>query len=240
MYRHGWIALCIELTVLNLLMAAIAWRLPDDQHGAHGTPHAEADHLHAPLQVIEWRVLLLSIALAMISFGYGALTSFAALYADSLQVTPRGVFLSSMAVSILAGRLFLGRSLDRIGHRRVLTRCLVLPPIGLALLAVATGRPMFVIAALVFGAGFGLMHPAYTAYVMAHVPYRRRGAAFGAMLAAFDTGIGTGSSTLGWVVQQFGFRRAFGLAAIIAAAALPAFIYAERRLGFKKPPQVDM
>ena len=114
----------------------------------------------------------------------------------------------------------------------MLVRCLVLPSVGLALLALATGRPGFVMAALVFGAGFGLMHPAYTAYMMARVPYRRRGAAFGAMLAAFDTGIGLGSSTLGWVVQQMGFRRAFGLAAIVAAAALPMFIYAERRLGF--------
>ena len=232
MYRLGWTALCIELTALNLLMAVIAWRLPDDRHGAEGPSPAEADHLHAPLQVIEWRVMLLSVSLAMVSFGYGGLTSFAALYADSLGVTPRGVFLSAMAVSILAGRLLLGSSLDRIGHRKVLTRCLALPPIGLALLAVATGRETFIIAALVFGAGFGLMHPAYAAYVMARVPYRRRGAAFGAMLAAFDTGIGSGSSAIGWVTQQLGFRRAFGLAAIIAAAALPAFIYAERRLGF--------
>lgn len=239
MYRLGWVALCMELTALNLLMALIAWRLPDDRHGAHGPSPEEADHLHAPLQVIEWRVLLLSIALAMISFGYGGLTSFAALYADALGITPRGIFLSAMAVSILAGRLFFGRSLDRIGHRHVLVRCLALPPIGLALLAFATGRPTFVIAALVFGAGFGLMHPAYTAYVMARVPFRRRGAAFGAMLAAFDTGIGLGSSTLGWVVQQTGFRRAFGLAAIIAAAALPAFVYAERRLGFFEDAQRD-
>ena len=36
MYGHGWTALCVELTVLNLLMALIAWRLPDDHHGAHG------------------------------------------------------------------------------------------------------------------------------------------------------------------------------------------------------------
>src|SRR5262245_41270008 len=35
-YGHGWITLCVEITVLNLLMAAIAWRLPDDHHGAHG------------------------------------------------------------------------------------------------------------------------------------------------------------------------------------------------------------
>src|SRR5262245_24525360 len=69
-YRHGWIVLCIVMTVLNLLMAIIAWRLPDDHSGALGREL----HVSAPepkRRVIEWRVLLLSVALALISFGYG-------------------------------------------------------------------------------------------------------------------------------------------------------------------------
>ena len=232
-YRHGWVTLCIEMTVLNLLMAVIAWWLPDDHHGAHGhDPMAPV--IHPAPHAIEWRVLFLSIGNALISFGYGSLTSFSALYADSLGITPRSLFLSAMAVSILVGRIAFSRSIDRIGHRRVLLRCLLIPPAGLALLAVANGQLSFAIAAIIFGAGFGLMHPAYTAYVMAHVPFARRGAAFGAMLAAFDTGIGTGSSAIGWVIHQFGFRPAFGLAAALAALALPVFLFAEKRLGFRQ------
>jgi predicted MFS family arabinose efflux permease len=49
------------------------------------------------------------------------------------------------------------------------------------------------------------------------------------MLAAFDTGIGTGSTTIGWLVQHYGFRVAFGVAAGLAALALPYFIAADRR-----------
>jgi MFS family permease len=231
-YRKGWIALCVEMTVLNLLMAIIAWRLPDDHSGALGR------ELHAPIaeptrRVIEWRVLLLSVAMALISFGYGGLTSFSAFFADWLHVTPRSLFLAAMAASILLGRLTMGRSLDRMGHRRVLLPCLTLPPLGLALLAVAQGTGSFLVAALVFGAGFGLMYPAYTAYVMVHVPVTRRGAAFGAMLAAFDTGIGTGSSVMGWLIGQYGYRIAFGAAAALAAISLPAFVFAERKLGFR-------
>ncbi len=234
MYRHGWVALCLELTALNLIMAAIAASLPDDHHGAHGHDPAAAAVVHVPAQVIEWRVLVLSAGLALISFGYGGLTSFSALYANQLGIRPRSLFLSAMAVSMLVARVALGRSLDRWGHRRVLTRCLLVPPAGLALLAVASGGVSFGVAALIFGAGFGLMHPAYTAYVMTHVPFARRGAAFGAMLAAFDTGIGSGSSAMGWVIDQVGFRSAFGLTALVAAAALPVFLFAERRLGFAK------
>jgi len=234
MYRHGWVALCIELTVLNLLMAVIAWRLPDDLHGAHGHDPDAPIVPHASLQVIEWRVLLLSVGLALISFGYGGLTSFSALYADELGISPRSLFLSAMAVSMLVARLTLARSIDRIGHRWMLTKCLLVPPAGLALLAVANGSISFGLAAMLFGAGFGLMHPAYTAYVMAHVPFARRGAAFGAMLAAFDTGIGTGSSVMGWIIEHVGFRQAFGLTAVVAALSLPVFLFAERKLGFRE------
>ena len=244
-YRHGWITLCLELTVLNLLMAVIAWRLPDDEpshvartlHASPGPSHDAPRTRHdAPRTgIVDWRVMLLSVAMALISFGYGSLTSFSALFADALNVTPRSLFLSAMAVSILVGRLTIGRSLDRLGHRHVLVRSLLAPPIGLALLAVAQGQISFLVAALVFGAGFGLMYPAYTAYVMAHVPPTRRGAAFGAMLAAFDTGIGTGSSALGWLVHHLGFRYAFGAAAGVAMLSLPVFLIAEKRLGFGSP-----
>ena len=116
----------------------------------------------------------------------------------------------------------------------MLLPCLLAPPAGLLLLALAQGTNTFLVSALVFGAGFGLMYPAFTSYVMAHVPTSRRGAAFGAMLAAFDTGIGTGSTTMGWLIHHTGFRIAFGIAAaVIAALSLPLFLFAERRLGYR-------
>ena len=229
-YRHGWTALCIELSILNLLMAIIAIYLPDDR--AEAAIEARAQGTRAAGGV-EWRVVFLSVAMAMMAFGYGAITSFSALYADALNITPRSLFLMAMAAMTMVGRLTIGRRIDRLGHRKVLLRCFLAPPIGLALLALATGYTSFFVAAVVFGAGFGLAHPAYTAYVMQHVSPLRRGAAFGAMLAAFDTGVGLGSSTMGWLVQHFGYRASFGAAAAIAALSVPYFITAERRLGFK-------
>jgi MFS family permease len=232
-HRFGWFTLCVEIMSLNLLMAIIAWRLPDDRHAAEPAHAATASVPSAhtrSTQIVEWRVLILSVAMALISFGYGGLTSFSALFADALSVTPRSLFLTGMAISICAGRLLLGRTLDRIGHRRVLLPCLVVPSLGLLMLAGAEGQGTFLAAAMVFGSGFGLMYPSYTAYIMAHVPANRRGAAFGAMLAAFDTGIGTGSSAMGWLVHHFWFRVGFAFAAGLAALSLPYFLVAERRL----------
>jgi dipeptide/tripeptide permease len=48
-------------------------------------------------------------------------------------------------------------------------------------------------------------------------------------LAAFDTGVGSGSIMLGWIISQAGFRAAFAVAAVLAALSLPYFLLAERR-----------
>jgi len=49
------------------------------------------------------------------------------------------------------------------------------------------------------------------------------------MIAAFDTGIGTGSTVLGMAIQQYGYRPAFVVAAILAAMSVPYFLFVERR-----------
>ena len=49
------------------------------------------------------------------------------------------------------------------------------------------------------------------------------------MIAAFDTGIGTGSTALGTIIHHFGYRAAFGSAAVLAALSLPYFLLAEKR-----------
>jgi MFS family permease len=240
-YRHGWMVLCLELACLNLLMAVIAWRLPDDRQEA-ADARAELERMTPPVgggpvalirTHVEWRVLLLSVGMSFPAFGWGGLMSFSALYADSLQVSPRSAFLTAMAVATIVGRLTIGRGIDRLGHRWVLLRCFMAPPLGLVLLSLAHGKAGLIMAGVVFGAGFGLLHPAFTAYALEHVAPSRRGAAFGAILAAFDTGIGAGASLMGALVEAHSYRFAFLAAASVAVLALPWFLAAERRLGFR-------
>ena len=43
-------------------------------------------------------MLILSFTLFLYSFGYGSITSFTALYADANGVTPKGIYLTTLAV----------------------------------------------------------------------------------------------------------------------------------------------
>lgn len=234
-YRHGWPALCFEMAGLNVLMAIIAWALPDDRRMEHTAVPAFAwpENLRAFIREhVEWRVAWLSITTGTVSFGYGAITSFSALFADALGVSPKSLFLSVMAIAMIFSRVVVGRGLDEIGPRRVLLSCLPTPAIGLLLLAMAHSAVSVAAAALIFGGGFGLVYPSFTSYVLQHVPSRRRGAAFGAMLAAFDMGIGAGASLFGVATAAYGFRPALVGAGVLAAFSAPYFLIAERRLGF--------
>ncbi len=219
-FHFGWRALCLEAAALNIVMAVIAWMLPPQ-------PIAARREAGAKHRLVEWRILILSFTLFLYSFGYGGITSFTALYADANGVTPKGIYLTTLAVVILITRPLAGRLGDRFGYRRVLLPCLVVITLGLSCLVLGGSRSWLMGSAAIFGAGFGTAYPVFAGYVMRHVGPERRGAAFGAILACFDTGIGTGSTSLGWVISQYGFASAFATAAALSALALPYFLVAD-------------
>jgi MFS family permease len=175
-------------------------------------------------------VLVLSLSLFMYSYGYGAIQTFSAVFADAIGVAPKSLYLTLLAVVILCTRPLSGPLADRIGPKPVLAPALTLTALGLCLLAWPGSRGSFIWSAIVFGVGFGTAYPVFVAYVMQNVDAARRGAAFGAILAAFDTGIGTGSTMSGWLIQRFGFVAAFGTAAALAGISLPYFLLMDRRL----------
>jgi len=225
MYNHGWTWLCASTGLLSLAMAGIAATLPETAVSARFRPERFFTR-----DLVEWRVLVLSLTLFLYSFGYGGITSFAALCAVDRGVSPRGIYFTTFAAVVLVTRPFISRVADRIGPLRVFYPCLALIVMGLALLAAARTRAGMMTSAAVFGVGFGAAYPAYVAHVMKHVDPRRRGAAFGGILAAFDTGIGTGSILTGVVVERAGYAAAFGAAAALSALSAPYFRFVEGRV----------
>jgi MFS family permease len=219
----GWRLLCFEAAALNAIMAVIAWRLPPDRrHEGH------ARSLH-PARLVEWRVLVGAVTLFLYSFSYGGITSFVAVYAEHVGVTPRALYFTVFCLAILVTRPFIGRAADRIGHARLIVPCLALIVLGIAVLSMAADRATFIASALLFGVGFGSCYPLFVAHLMHHVAEHRRTATFGALIGAFDTGIGTGSIAVGWLSERYGFGRAFGVAGGLALLSIPYFLYMEKR-----------
>lgn len=219
----GWTLLCLEMAGLNLIMAFIAWRLPPDVR-------REMPPLSLkPADLVEWRVIVGAVTLFLYSFSYGGITSFVAIYADQVGVAPRAMYFTVFSLAIVATRPFISRYADRIGHARVVVPCLGMMVLGIAVLVLASTRMTFALSAVLFGVGFGSAYPVFVAHLMHHVPDHRRGATFGALIGAFDTGLGTGSISVGWLSEHYSFPRAFAVAGALALLSIPYFLYMERR-----------
>lgn len=222
LFDHGgWRLLCFEAAGLNAVMAVIAWTLPPDKR------HEHPRSIH-PKDLVEWPVLIGAVTLFLYSFSYGAITSFVAVYAEHVGVE-RALYFTVFCFTIIATRPFIGRHADRLGHARLIVPCLAMIVIGVWTLAIADTRTLFIVSAILFGVGFGSAYPIFVAHLMHHVAEHRRGATFGALIGAFDTGIGTGSIAVGWMSERYGFGRAFFVAGAIALLSIPYFLFMEKR-----------
>ncbi len=203
----GW-----NLAALFLLLGALGTILPEDH------PQGRATGFKWPDAAVVAPCLILFCS----ALGYGALGSYTAQEGLALGMPMPSAFLSFMAVGMVTMRLvMLKRGFGRRPIRK-LPGMLLGACAGLALLALLPGgTPRHVVSALLYGAGYSMLHTLINAKLLESVDPKRRGSAFGALLFAFDLGIGLGSFSLGWTIGHYGYRLGWGLGALAMLAALP-------------------
>jgi MFS family permease len=170
---------------------------------------------------VAWTVLCMGM-------GFGAVTAFIAIFAQSRGLLNPGVYFMVQAIALLISRTFAGRVADRHGRAIAIIPGIILMAAALALLPLARGFPYFVISASLFGLGFGTAQPATMALLIDRVRPERRGLATGTYFTGFDVGISIGSILLGMVSQRWGFGVMWPLAAACTLLGL-AGLKADRR-----------
>jgi MFS family permease len=203
----GW-----YLAVLFVLLGALGTTLPRDH--AHG----RAAGFKWPNAVVVGPCLVLFC----VALGYGALGTYTAQEALALGMKLPSAFLSFMAVGMVVMRIVMLRR--GFGRRpiRKLPAMLLGAFAGMVLLAVLPGGTLrHMLSALLYGAGYSMLHTLLSAKLLESVDPQRRGSAFGALLFAFDAGIGLGSFGLGWTIGHYGYRTGWALGALALIAALP-------------------
>lgn len=217
-YRSvGWFGLCLEMSALSAAMAVLASRVRGGESRAQGP-------LPPFRELIDLRVMAAAISLLVVAFGYGAITSYVALLSIERRITPPSLFFTVFALSMILVRFLTARLGDAHGPRALLFPSLALIPPAVALVATSGSRSSLAVAAVIFGAGFGGAYPGFASWALAYTDPQRRGATFGAILWAFDSGIGLGSIVTGQLAQRFGYRVAFLSAAAVGALAIPLFL----------------
>lgn len=173
------------------------------------------------------------ITLLMLSIPYGITTSYIAMYSKQLGIdVSSGLFFSLMAVGIAVSRLFSGRLVDKgyMLHVIQISICFVAmvflllgfcTPLSHISTSFATG--LFFACALMMGAGFGTMFPAYNSLFVSLAPNNRRGTAISTYLISWDLGIGSGLMIGGFVSQHIGFDAAYYIGSGLAIASAAIF-----------------
>jgi MFS family permease len=221
-FHFGWLVLCGEMATLSVLMAfaALMLRMRDQAH----------DRRIVLAEVWDWKVTKTAFTLATSSIGYGGITSYAAILADQRHVSPKAIYLTTMAVAVIVIRLFTSHLGDRFGVKAILYPSLLLVPVAFVILAFAHTRGGFITSAAIFGAAWGSAYPAFAAFIMENTDPERRARSFGSIVWAFDTGIAVGSLLVGSIGERFGLSTAFIVAAAVSCMALPIFAATSRRL----------
>lgn len=226
MYRFGWFALCAEIAVLSALMALWAARLPAE----HRDPTHAKKTLPRVVELWDFRVLKTSLSFAVVSFGYGGITSYVAILSRERGIHPESLFFTVFATSVVVVRILTARIGDRYGPKVLLYPAFLSIPLAFALLAVSQTRAQMIGAAILWGIGLGASFPAFMTFVVTNTDEQFRGRTFGSVILAFDTGIGLGSIVIGAIGARWSLGTAFGVAAALSCFAIPIFVRTSRQL----------
>lgn len=224
--HFGFPVITVVLAVLFTLLGILVCSLPQDP------PHYEGRRaFHWP----ERAVLAPCTVFFATALGYGALGTYTVQEGVYLGFRPllglpsTAIFLTSMAIGMVAMRILMGRIGFGAHPVRKLPFMLCAAFVGLLMLALLPGGPLrHLLAALIYGAGYSMVHTLVNTHVLEIIPVERRGAAFGAALFSFDAGIGLGSALIGMIIGAscrhygtIGFRLGWLSAALAAALAIP-------------------
>lgn len=222
-YHFGWVTLCIELAILSAVMTIWAVMLPVRHTPNPGGRLAITD-------AWDWGVIKTTLSFAVMSFGYGGVTSYSAIVALEHHVKPTAIYLTTFAATIVVVRVSFSHLADRVGVTKVLYPSLALVPVAFGILAIAQVRWEMMLSAMLFGVAFGFAYPAFATFILGNTDPLRRARTFGSIVWAFDTGIGVGSFGVGAIGQRWGLGTAFGFAAGLSCLAIPIFMWTSKRL----------
>lgn len=166
-----------------------------------------------------------SINLTFISFSYGLLTTFLAIYGkEKLGIEGgSGTFFLLFAIGIIISRLAASHWINRGFVTINITVGTAILIVGYLMFALWIDLPGYYLSAIIIGLGQGMFLPACQTIFINLAPNNKRGTANSTYLTSWDVGAGIGIMVGGFIVDHLGYSAAFLSAAISVAIGLLLF-----------------
>ena len=175
----------------------------------------------------------LGIDLLLLSIPYGMTTTYVAMYAKNIGIIGgTGLFFTCMAAGMAISRIFSGRQVDHGKITEVIHAayyvvilcffCLFFCE-GAAEHSIKGARILLFSTAVLLGAGFGTMFPAFNTMFVNLGQHNQRGTATSTYLTSWDIGIGLGLVMGGIIGEVSSFSIAYLTGAFLAIISLLGF-----------------
>ncbi|MGE6297120.1 MFS transporter [Guptibacillus hwajinpoensis] len=185
--------------------------------------------------IFEKTALMPSILLFFITMVFGGIATFLPLYAEQLGIDGIEWYFVVFAVSLMLVRAFAGRIYDRKGHKAIFLPGAFLILMAMIDLSLLANQFMLILAAVLFGIGFGSVQPALQAWAVNEAPLHRKGMANATFFSFFDLGVGLGAMFFGLIASTFGYADIYLTAGISVIISMVIYvIYLKRNAAVHK------
>lgn len=228
----GW-RLSFAPYAMGILTAlAVARWLPGGR--PPGPAPALRDQLRSSLEAVRQPLVLGTVLLGALTFVliFGLFLTTLPLQLEErfgMGAAARGLVLAVPAVTSTLAALSLGRLVGRTGRRALASAAWVLFAVAFAVIAGADVVPVLVLAALLYGAGEGLLVPLLQDTVAGAAPPERRGAVIAVFVSGVRTGQTVGPVVAGLTLAAVGTGTTFALGAVVAGAVATGLVLGGRR-----------
>ena len=218
-----------SLGFLSLLLALKVKEPKTANLSSSKTTHHSGPELSSPPRSIgalitSQSLLIPTLVLLLIGLLFGNLATFLPWFVREINLgTYAGIFYSTAAIASFLPRMILGPISDNVGRGLFITGSLFCYLLAMIVLAQADTAFELLGAAVLEGAGSGILIPMTIALISDRSAFNERGKVFAVCMSGFDGGIAIAAPMMGILNENLGFRTVFWLTGGLAIAALFLF-----------------
>lgn len=182
-------------------------------------------------KLIDMNALPISFVALFVGLAYSGVLSFMSFYTAEIDLVEIGsYFFLIYAVVVICTRPFTGKLLDSRGANVIIYPGLVIFAIGMYAFSAATSTSVFIVAAILIGAGYGNFTSVAQAVAVKSTTRERIGLATSTFFILYDIGLGFGPYVLGKLVPVIGYRAIFAwmVAVILFSIVLYYFMHGKK------------
>ncbi|MEK3726568.1 MULTISPECIES: MFS transporter [unclassified Lysinibacillus] len=164
--------------------------------------------------IFEKDVWFQSLLTVVTTLGFGAVITFLVLFGEQKGLDHIFLFFFINAIVSTLLRPFTGKWFDKNGPWSIIIVSATLGFLSLIVLSYTTNNHTLILAAILFGAGYGTVMPCLQTWTVQKVSEAKSGAANATFLSSFDVGVGVSAFFLGILAEWMSIAMIFRLVSL--------------------------